>query len=49
MEDAKVTKYEKLQPALYIEKNTEGFDILAGDIKTNPSKLAQVKPANNET
>jgi len=42
VEDAKVTKYEKLQPALYIEKNTEGFDILAGDIKTNPSKLAQV-------
>ena len=44
MEDARKIYYQRLQPALYIEGDIllQSFDILAGDLKIDPQKLARV-------
>ena len=44
VEDARKIYYQRLQPALYIEGDIllQSFDILAGDLKIDPQKLARV-------
>ena len=43
LEEAKTINFDRMQPALHIEGFDQVFDIVAGDIKTDPVKLAQVK------
>eukprot|EP00092_Neocalanus_flemingeri_P010846 GFUD01011678.1.p1 GENE.GFUD01011678.1~~GFUD01011678.1.p1 ORF type:complete len:239 (+),score=56.76 GFUD01011678.1:120-836(+) len=44
LEEAKKTYFQRIQPALYIEGDIllKNYDIVAGDIKVDPIKLAKV-------
>ena len=43
IEEAKTTYFQRIQPAVYIEGGADMFDIVTGDIQTDPIKLAKVE------